>query len=153
MTIRTYCGGLRAILDRATVRTVLIGDKDLRTASVVFHQQLLTVAIAAGCGNVGVIDRRLWITRWQNCVRIAMATNAGRGCRSVLLRCSVEAVLIRGLCVGVTLRAFDFRGGRLVWRRLYILVAVDAGEHAAMDGLLHLVRVDGEADCFSIRVC
>ncbi len=137
MAVRADGGGLRAVLHRVSVDAVLVGHKDLRAAAGRLHQKLLPVACAAGGGNVGVVHGRLWIAGGQNCVRVAVTIDAGGSGRSVgLLRGGVEAVLIRGLRVGVALGAGDLRGSRGVRRGLHVLVAVHAGEHSAVDGLL-----------------
>ena len=147
MAVRADRRGLRSVLHRVTVDAVLVGHKDLRAAAGQLHQKLLPVACAAGGGDVGVADGRLGIARRQNCVRVAVTIDAGGGRRPVgLLRGGVEAVPVRGLRIGVALGAGDLRGSRFVRRRLHVLVAVHAGEHTAVDGLLHLAGIDGEAD-------
>jgi len=86
-------------------------------------------------------------------VRVAVAIDAGGGRRSIRpLRDGVEAVLVRGLFVGVALGACDPGRSILVRRGLHVLVAIDAGEHSTVDGLLHLFGVDGEADRLAIRI-
>ena len=66
MAVRADGGGLRAVLHRAAVDAVLVGDEDLRAAAGRLHQKLLAVAGAAGCGDVGVVDRRLRVAGGQN---------------------------------------------------------------------------------------
>ena len=125
-------GLLRAVLDRAAVDALLVADEGLVAVAGRLHQELLAVAGAAGGGNVGVIDGRLGIGCRQNGVRVAVAIGAGGGNGSVgLARGGVVAVRVGGLRVGVAAGAGDLGGCLIVRRGLDVLVAVDAGEHAA----------------------
>ncbi len=145
-------GLLRSIGDGAAVHAVLVGEEGLRAFAVRLHEKLLPVAPAAGGGNIGVIDGRLGIARALNLVNVAVAVLATGGNLSALVHFRVDAVLIRLAGIGVALRAADFLRGRLVRQALHILVAIHAGEHAAVDGMLELALVDEEADRRSVLV-
>jgi len=153
MAVRAHRRALRSLLHRAPMHALLVRHKRLRAVAGRLHQELLPVAGPAGRGNVGVVDRRLCIAGRQNPVRIAMAIDAGRDRAAVrLLRRGVEAVLVLRLRVGMALHAGDLGRSIFVRRRLDVLVAVHAGEHLPVNGLLHLVRIDVQAHLLAARV-
>ena len=82
-----------------------------------------------------------------------MARHAG-GCLPItrLDGFSVIAAIISGLLVGVAARTGDLGRRGFMRRRFDIGVAIDAGEHSAMDRCLEPFRVDVEADRLAVNV-
>lgn len=102
--------------------------------------------------NVSVTYRRLTVIHRQNLVRAAMAVLAiGRACYASALRPGVVTVGVRLLSVGMALSAVDRRRCRFVRRLLHIRVAVHAGEHATVGGVLQLVGIDKQADLLAVN--
>jgi hypothetical protein len=64
----------------------------------------------------------------------------------------MQAVGVGLLRVRVTLGAGNFLRGGLVDRGLYILMAIDAGKHAAVDGVLQLALIHIQADLLAIHL-
>ena len=98
-------------------------------------------------------DARLRIAGRQQLMRTAVARDAGGGL-AVAGRDGfrVEAAIVGGLLVGMAGRAGDFGRSVLVRRSLYVGVAVDAGEHSAVDRSFESVGIDGDADLLAAYV-
>ena len=109
------------------------------------------MASAAGNGNVGVIDRRFLIVGRHNLMRIAVAVAArGRRSSAGFSRLGVRAVRPGLLGIGMALRAAHRLLHLAVIQALHIGVAIDAAEHAAVDGVLQLVAVDKKAHLLAV---
>jgi hypothetical protein len=63
---------------------------------------------------------------------------------------AVEAAIVGGLLVGMASGASNFLGNGLVRSAFYVGVAIDAGEHAAVDGILESLRIDVQADGLAV---
>lgn len=123
----------------------------LRALAAIGHDELLPMARAASGRNVGVTHARFRIGRGQQFVRAAVtihtsgsvAVSAGHGL-------GVVAAIVSGLLVGVAAGTADFLGRGFVRGALYIGVAVHAGKHAAVDGILEGLRINVQAYLFAI---
>ena len=112
------------------------------------------MAPAAGCGDVGVIHRRLGIVGGQNLVCAPVAVLAiGRGRRAALGSLGMQAVGVRFLGIRVALGAGDLLRGALMRQALHVGVAIHAAEHRAVNRMLELVRVHAQADRLAIHLC
>ena len=153
VAIGTNRGFLRSGGDGVSVYALRIGSDHLRALAAILHNELLTVASAAGRGNVGVMNARLWIAGGQQLVRAAVAIDASR-CFivSTLHGFAVETAVVGSLLVRMATRACDFLGRSLVPGTCYVGVAVDAGKHAAVDRIFKGLRIDVQADGFSVDV-
>jgi len=140
---------LRAIGDGAAVNAGLIGEERLRGFAVRLHEELLPVAAAAGCGNVGVAYGRFWVVAGDDGVDVAVAVLAGGRNFAGAGDLGVNAAGVSFVRVGVTLVAGDFFRGRVVGEAFDVGVAIDAGK-CAVNGVLELVLVDGEAVAVAI---
>jgi len=82
-----------------------------------------------------------------------VAVDAG-GCVAIpsLNGLAVEAAVVGRLLVGVTGRAADFQRRGFVRGTLHVGVAVDACEHAAVDGIFEVLGIDMQADRLAIDV-
>ncbi len=84
-------------------------------------------------------------------MRAAVTIDATRGLRVPGLYCfAMKAAVVRGLFVGVTRRASNLLGSGLVRGAGYVGVAIHTSEHAAMDGIFELLRIDLQADGFAV---
>src|SRR6266536_551570 len=63
-----------------------------------------------------------------------------------LNRLTVKTAVVGRLLVGVTRRTGDSEGWSFVRRTLNVRMAVDAGKHAAVDGIFESLGVDVQAD-------
>ena len=111
------------------------------------------MAAPAGGRTVGVIDRRFWVAACQNLVRAAVAVLAV--CRRRFagfagLGVNAERIGLAG--IRVTLNASDLLGRGLMGQALHIRVAIDAGEHPAMNRVAQLASIHIEADLFAMRI-
>ena len=79
-----------------------------------------------------------------------MAVGAGGRGRARGRGFGVEAVGVCQLRIAVAIGAGDFLRGRCVAQALDVLVAIDAGEHAAVDGVGELGAVDVETDGLAV---
>ncbi len=80
-----------------------------------------------------------------------MAIYAGGRVRISISDCfSMKAAIVGGLFVRMASGAGNFLGSGFVGRALYVCVAIHAGEHAAMNGILKRLRVDVQTDLLSI---
>ena len=85
-------------------------------------------------------------------MRAAVAVDAGGGMGiSALNRLGMEAALVCALLIGVAGGAGNLLGRRFVGCVLYVGVAVHAGEHAAVDGILESLRIHVEANGLAIH--
>ena len=153
MAIRADRRSLRAIVDRSPMHTVLIRRENLGADAAPIHRALLSMAITAGCGNVSVTHRRLGVAYREYVMRTTMAIYTGRRRRSIgsfLLRMETVLIGLRRICVTINTR--NFFGLCLVWRLFYILMTIHAAEHRSVDGSLHLLRIDVEADLLAIHI-
>ena len=134
-----------------SVNALLIGSDHLRALTPIGHYKLLAVACAAGSRNVGVTHAGFRICGRKQFVWAAVAVDAGGGVRvPALNRFSVMTAIIGGLLIGVTSGATDLFGSGFVCGALYVGVAIHAGEHAAMDGILERFRIDMQANRLAI---
>src|SRR5579864_3513819 len=80
-----------------------------------------------------------------------MAIDAGgRLAVTTLHGFAVEAAIVGGFLVGMAGGASNFLRNGLVRRAFYIGVAVNAGKHAAVDGILESLRIDVQADGLAV---
>ncbi len=138
-------GLLRAVGDGAAMDAGLIGEEGLRGFAVRLHEELLAVAATAGSGNVGVAHGRFGIVAGDDRVDIAVAILATCGDFAGDGDLGVNAMRVGFVRVGVALVAGDFFRGRIVRDAFDVGVAIDAGEHGAVNGVLGFVLVDGDA--------
>jgi len=61
-------------------------------------------------------------------------------------------VRICSLLIRMALRASDLLRRRFVDQALHVLVAIDATEHSAVDGMLQLVFIHEQADLAAVRI-
>ena len=61
-----------------------------------------------------------------------------------------DVIICHHLSIGMTSRATDLFGSGFVRGALYVGVAVHAGEHAAVDGILERFRIDMQANRLAI---
>lgn len=146
MTVRAGGSFLRTVGHGAPVNALLVGEEGLRAHAVVFHQKFLPVAAAAGGGDVVVVYGRGAIRRREDNVHITVAilARSGRGLPRVADADvnTVRVSLLRGGVAGSAINGFQGgvgEGGR-------VGVAVDTGEHAAVDGMPEFGAIDIEAD-------
>lgn len=141
VAIGTDGGLLRSVGDGASVHARLIRDERLSADAVLFHEEFLPVAPAAGGGNVGVVDRRIRMAGRENAVLRSVAVNTcGRGGRSACGLC-MHAVRERILRGGVAIAAGNLGRRIVVHQALYIFVAIDAAQHLSVNGVLELILV------------
>src|SRR6185437_13173145 len=151
MAIGAYGGFLRTVGHGMPMHALLIRSDHLRALAAVGHYELLAVAYAAGSRNVGVAQAGFRICGRKQLVRAAVAVDAGGGVRvPALNRFSVMTAIIGGLLIGVTIGATDLFGSGFVRGALYVRVAIHAGQHAAVDGILERFRIDMEANRLAI---
>lgn len=62
----------------------------------------------------------------------------------------MQAAVVRSLLVGMTGGASNFLWSGFVRGVLYVGMAIDAGEHAAVDGIFEGLRIDMQADSFAV---
>lgn len=111
------------------------------------------MASAASHGNVAVTDRRLDIVRRQNLMRTPVTIHAGCGRSAVSFHSlRMHAARVSGLRIHMALSASDFLGRRVVHQALHIFVAVNAAEHAAVDGVLQLGLIHKQAEFAAVRI-
>jgi hypothetical protein len=133
------------------VYALLIRSDHLCALAAVGHYKLLAVACAAGSRNVDVTHAGLRICRRKQFVWAAVAVDAGGGVRvPALKRFGVMTAIIGGLLIGVTCGATDLFGSGFVGGALYVGMAIHAGEHAAVDGILEGFRIDMQANRLAI---
>lgn len=146
-------GLLRSVRDGVSVHALLVGSDHLRALSAIRHDEFLAVASAAGCRNIGMVNLRLRIARWQKFVRAAVAIDTGRCMRVSALRgFGVEAAIVGGLLVSVARSACDLLRSRLVRGRLHVGMAIHAGKHAAVNRVFECLGIDVEAYGLSILI-
>ncbi len=152
VAIRADRGLLRALFDGHAMHAGLIGHKALGALAVRFDEKLLPVAPAAGDGNVRVIHRRFGIVRRKDLVRAAVTVLAVCRCAVAgLVRLRVQAVRVSVLRIRMALGAGDLPRGGLMDQAPYILVAINARKHAAVDGVLELVLIHIQADLLAVH--
>lgn len=129
------------------MHAVLVGDERLCANAARLHQKLLSMTLPAGCRDVRVIYGRLAFRNCKNlvCVSVAIPARGGRSSLSCLAGPCVSAVRVCALRIGVALGARNLFRWRLVREPLYILMAIHATEHRAMDRVLELCSVNVEA--------
>ena len=153
MAIRADGRTLRTSLHRFAMHAVLIGCEHLGADAATIHHELLSVAAAAGRGNIGVIHRRLGIARRQNIVGIPVAIHTRRRRRSIdLFLLSMKTMLIRFRRIRVASHACDFFRLRRMRRFRDVFMAIHAAEHGSVDRSLHLDRIDVQADLLAAHV-
>lgn len=81
-----------------------------------------------------------------------MAIGAGGGGDTGLRGLRMRAVLVGGLSIWVTLRAGDFLRRRVVRQGFDVGMAIDAGKHCAVNGVLHPGRIHEEAMRLSVDI-
>lgn len=100
------------------------------------------MALAAGDGNIAMIDRRPGIAGSQNLMRAAMTIHTGCGRRTTSLgRLGVGTVGISILRIRMALSAGDLLRRGLMGQALHVFMAIDATEQVAVDGMLQLVFI------------
>jgi hypothetical protein len=98
-----------------------------------------------------MVHARFGIGGGQQFVGAAMTINAGgRVAIAALDRFRVKAAFVRRLLISVAGGASNFLGSYFVRRAFYVGMAVDAGEHAAVDGIFESLRIDVQADRLAI---
>jgi len=151
VTIGADRGLLRSARDRVAVGTLLIRCDHLCPETVLFHDELLTVAGTAGRRDVDVSNARFRIASRQEFVGASVTVDTGR---RVTVAClngfSVEAFFIRGLLIGVAGCATNLFGRGLVRCGLYVCVAIHTGKHAAVNRVLKFVWIDVETDGLAV---
>ncbi len=95
-------------------------------------------------------DGRSGIVRADDLVRVTVAVLAGSGGGAGLCGLGMQAVRVRLLRIAVAVGAGNLFGRRGMAQFLHVLVAIDAGEHGAVDGVGELGAVDVEADRLAI---
>ncbi len=86
-------------------------------------------------------------------MRTAVAIDALGGVTvAALHRFAVKAAVVGGLLIGVAGRAGDLLRRSFVPGSLYICVAVDASEHAAVNGIFERLRVNMQAGRLAVDV-
>lgn len=144
-------GFFRAVGNRVPMHALFVGGDHLCALAAIFHDELLTVAGAAGRGDIGVMHARLRIAGGEQFVRTPMTIDA-RGCVAIaaLDGLGVKTALVGRLLVGVASGARNFLGRGFVSRAFYIGVAVHAGEHAAVNRIFESFRIDVQADGLAV---
>jgi hypothetical protein len=138
--------------NRFTVNALFIGAVGRGTDSAARHHQLLAVARAAGCRDVGVRNFGFGIGVWQDCMHVAVAVLAlGDVIVSRRCRLGVDAVLIRGLLVGMTGGTDRLGWNWIVRKRLNVGVAVRTSERIVY-GRLEVRVVHVQADLIAVLV-
>ena len=139
--------------DRVSVHAQLVRSDHLRALSAVLHNKFLAVAGSASGRDVGVVHPRFRIAGRQQLMRASMAIDAG-SCVAVasLNSLAVETAVVRCLLVGVASCAGDFQGRSFVRGTLDVGVAIHAGKHAAMDGILEPLGVHMQAHRLAVDV-
>ena len=110
------------------------------------------MAAAAGGGDVDMAHGRLGIVVRENLVDVSVAVFAcgRRGSGGGWF--GMKTVRIGQLCISVAVGTRNlFRRG-FVDQAFYIFMAIDAGEHGAVDGMLQLFRIDEQADLVSVLI-
>ena len=139
-----------AVGDGASVHAVLVGEKRLGADTVGLHEEALPVATAAGGRDVVVVYGGGGIGSGKDRVYVAVAILAGGCCRfSWLAVARMQAVGVGLLGVGVAAGAIHFLK-RGVGEGFCVFVAVNAGEHAAVNRMLEFGTIDKEADGFAV---
>lgn len=146
VAVRADSRFLRTVGYGAPVNALLVGEEGLRAHAVGFHQEFLPVATAAGGWDVVVVYGRSGIGGRKDLVRIAVAVLARcSGCLAGFAVAGMKAVRVSLLGVGVAGGAANgFQSG--VGEGCCVGVAVDAGEHAAVDGMPEFGVIDVETD-------
>ena len=86
-------------------------------------------------------------------MRAAMAILAvGRGRSAGLVGLGMKTMGIRRLRIGMALRAGYLLRRLLMHQALHILVAIDARQHAAMDGVLEFVAIHKQTDLLAVFI-
>jgi len=151
VAVGAYRGGLRSGFRCMPMNAFLIREKGLCAFSIRLHQELLPMASSASGGNVGVVYRRTGFRGCKNLVRASMAVLAVCRQPTVFGRLGVQAVRVGILCIGMALRAGDLLRRCVVRQALHILVAIDAGEKIAVDGMLQLGFIHKKADLLAVH--
>jgi hypothetical protein len=100
-----------------------------------------------------VVHARLGIAGGQQFVRTPVAIDTVGGASvSPAHGFAMEAAIIGGLLICVAARASNLLGSRLVSCALYITVAINAREYAAVDGVLEGLRIDVEANRLTVFI-
>ena len=151
MAVRADGSFFGARSDRVAVDALLVRCDHLRADTTIFHHEFLTMAGSARGWDVGVMHLRFGVGRGKQFMRTAVAIDAS-GCIGVsaLNGLRVKAAVVSGLFVGVAGRATDLLRGCFVRGAGDVSVTIDAREHAAVDGVFELLRIDLQADVLSV---
>jgi len=140
-------GFLRTGSNGVPVNALLVRGDHLRALAAIFHDELLAVAGPARRGNICVMHARFRVTGGQQFVGTAVTIHtAGRLTITTFEGFAVEAAIVGGLLVGMAGGTSNFLGNGLVCSASYVGVAIHAGEHAAVNGILESLRIDVQAD-------
>jgi hypothetical protein len=112
----------------------------------------LPVTPAAGVGHILVTHWRFGIAGSKHFVCATMAVLTTRCRRTGLARNAMHTVRVSILRVGVAVSTAHLGRSRFMRKALYILVAVNTGEHAAMDRVLQLALVHKETELLAIQI-
>lgn len=153
MTVSADSSFVRAGRDGATMHALLIGDVRLGAVPAGFHYEALAMARSASERDVGVIHARLRIACRQQLVWASVTIGAGGSLPIARFdRRGMKALVVRGLLIGVTRGARNLLGRAIVRRTLEVSVAIDAVEHAAMNGRLESIGIHRKADLLAINL-
>jgi hypothetical protein len=96
-----------------------------------------------------VMDARLRVARRQQVVWASVAIDAGCGVHASCHSFRMEAAVVRSLLISMAFGTSDFLRRAVVDRTLDIVVAVNAGKHAAVYGIFKglwiYIKADGSA--------
>jgi hypothetical protein len=137
VAIGAYRGLLRSLLDGLPVHALLVRDEGLPLSPFDSIRNFCPWQRPQVYGNVVVIHRRFGSSAariscappWQSW-QLAAAAPGFSPC--------MQTVRVSLLRIGMALRAGDLLRRGLVDQALHILVAIHAGEHTAVNGMLHL---------------
>src|SRR5215471_2354310 len=142
VTVGANSGFVRASRDGATMNALLVGDVGLRAVPAGFHYEVLAMAGSASRRDVGVIHPRLGVARRQQLVWASVTIGASSRLPIARLdRCGVKALVVRGLFIGMTGGTRDLLGRAIVRRTLEVCMAIDAVEHATVNGCLEGIGI------------
>src|SRR5215469_603791 len=110
------------------------------------------MAAPAGLRDVGMGHGRFGIGGGDGFMHVAVTIAAGGGGVAGSGQLCVRAVAVGRSGIGVTLRAGDLLRRRFVREALDVGVTVDAGKHGAVDGVLHLCRIDEKTARLAVHV-
>lgn len=138
--------------DGVPMNAFLIRRDHLRALAAIFHHKFLAVAGAAGRWNIGVMHARLGIARREQFMWAAVAIDAGGSVHASSDGPGMKAAIVCGLLIGVTARTADFLGRGFMNRTFDVVMAIDAGKHAAVDRIFERLRIYIQTDRLAIHI-